>query len=818
MRKALRRTGWALAATGGLGVAGLGLAQAPAFRPAFRNSERPVATALPNNNAMPSGQVLPSGEYLVPVSDTTSSPMATLSRDANPRDEAARVELALLAEPMLFSYSLSAQAQNGTIEIRGYVPNPAVRGFTLKVAGQQTALKVLDRMQIHATLSTRTSVESPDLIRRSAKELLDVSFGEMGRRLDLRVDARGRVTVSGSVPTMDDKLAISRKLRRVGGCTSVDNQATVPAADRIQTTEAMTPPPGTLLTKPIETRVERPVLTTPPPVVSTPPAPTPTFPPKLTLPTPSTLPKSPVTASSTGTPPPAPIVVPTPSSRPIPPSLPPVPVSPVIQSTPVMPIITSANTPPLPPPPMPSTTAPAAQNWQPTGTVREKPATVTSPIPSTPSLPPLALPAAPSLSKPSVQVPIIENVKDPVTPMPSVQVKVPQPSATRAREDKPTYRPAVAPDAVSVKAVDPPVASARPPIAVALPETVKPVVAVPTVPPPPSIAPKEVLPTPAPTPRREEQPSTSVVTRPSLPPLPTIKPADILPTPLPTLPTLPTTRPVDTLTLPAARPSEPLPLPTPRPRIEPTTPTPVLPAPAPAPTTLTPPLPVLKTPEPKTSANPAPLPPLSTLPLPSVPGRTGGTESRTATQLKPYVTTGSITYGDEESPRKSATVATAPTTAPRPATSPIQQVAAVARPEPVVKPLPAPLPLPASPRPERLPPVSTALNMAAPGKSVPAPLPTVSEPVRLMPTPASPPAKPTTASTVVSPSSRIKERIETLCGQAARQVQVISRGGKHLQIELAVASEAEAQRLSKVILDMPELAPYEVDLRVELRP
>ncbi len=201
MRRVLRRTGWALAAAGGIGIAGPAAAQSPVMQ-----------------IIGPSGHVVEqTGEVL-------------LMTEGQARLEEGHVELGLLADPMLFSYGLGAHVQQGatlTLEVRGFVPTEAARDQALKVARAQTSLHVIDRLKIQPNLATRCSIDKPENIQRAAKELLEDAFPEHGRGMDVRCDARGRVTVAGRVASFEDRLLVSRKLRQVSGCSCVANQLEV---------------------------------------------------------------------------------------------------------------------------------------------------------------------------------------------------------------------------------------------------------------------------------------------------------------------------------------------------------------------------------------------------------------------------------------------------------------------------------------------------------------------------------------------------------------------------------------------------------------
>jgi hypothetical protein len=200
MRRALRRAGWALAAAGGIGIA------APA-----------TAQTQPVEILGPGGHVEQTGEVVIMT-------------EAKARLEEGQVELGLLADPMLFSYGLGTRVQGATLEVRGFVPNEDVRDQALKVAREQTTLHVIDKLKIQPNLATRCSVDKPEHIQRAAKELLEEAMPAYGRGMDVKCDARGRVTVTGSVASNEDRVLVSRKLRQVSGCSCVANQLEVVAA------------------------------------------------------------------------------------------------------------------------------------------------------------------------------------------------------------------------------------------------------------------------------------------------------------------------------------------------------------------------------------------------------------------------------------------------------------------------------------------------------------------------------------------------------------------------------------------------------------
>lgn len=66
-------------------------------------------------------------------------------------------------------------------------------------------------------------------------------------------------------------------------------------------------------------------------------------------------------------------------------------------------------------------------------------------------------------------------------------------------------------------------------------------------------------------------------------------------------------------------------------------------------------------------------------------------------------------------------------------------------------------------------------------------------------------------------SELIKQRIETVFRGSVRDVNVRATSDKQLRITLHVVRPSEGQAIGKRIMDLPELAPYQVDLQVPLQ-
>jgi hypothetical protein len=138
------------------------------------------------------------------------------------------IEISWLADPVTFPYYLEAHVTPKAVEVRGYVPNKAVRDHALKIAQVYSSVPVIDSMKEHPSLLVRPGQISPQQLQSSAQSSLRVALPKQHPQLKVDVANDGKVYVIGSVNTYEEKVAVSQCLRRLHGCTSVQNLTAVP--------------------------------------------------------------------------------------------------------------------------------------------------------------------------------------------------------------------------------------------------------------------------------------------------------------------------------------------------------------------------------------------------------------------------------------------------------------------------------------------------------------------------------------------------------------------------------------------------------------
>jgi hypothetical protein len=137
------------------------------------------------------------------------------------------VEVAWLADPVTFPYYLEAHATASQLEVRGYVPNKAVREHAMRIAQVYSSLPVVDSIKEHPSLLVKPSQMSPLQLQSSVLSSLKVALPKNYQQLKAECGSDGKVYVVGTVSTYEEKMAVSHSLRRLHGCTSVENLTTV---------------------------------------------------------------------------------------------------------------------------------------------------------------------------------------------------------------------------------------------------------------------------------------------------------------------------------------------------------------------------------------------------------------------------------------------------------------------------------------------------------------------------------------------------------------------------------------------------------------
>jgi hypothetical protein len=138
-----------------------------------------------------------------------------------------KVESAWLTDPATFPWPLAARVSGTVLHVSGEVPSQAVRQQALKIAGEQCGLAVIDAIKINGSLLRPIGVGGDEPLEQLATDHVHKYLGEQAQGIQVSTRSNGQVTLTGSIGSHEEKLAVGQSLRAVKGCTGVVNQLEV---------------------------------------------------------------------------------------------------------------------------------------------------------------------------------------------------------------------------------------------------------------------------------------------------------------------------------------------------------------------------------------------------------------------------------------------------------------------------------------------------------------------------------------------------------------------------------------------------------------
>ena len=152
-------------------------------------------------------------------------------------------EIAWLGNPATFHENLTPALAGDYLEIRGSVSSEAAPMVAMRLAREASRMPVVD----HAEIASVPVLASPDRplnsVYKDAVQALYHGVPQLSRGLTISTLDRGEVVVRGEVPTLEDKLAVSRCLKLVAGCNCVRNQVRTRMKSAVTSTVAAVPKP-----------------------------------------------------------------------------------------------------------------------------------------------------------------------------------------------------------------------------------------------------------------------------------------------------------------------------------------------------------------------------------------------------------------------------------------------------------------------------------------------------------------------------------------------------------------------------------------------
>ena len=146
-------------------------------------------------------------------------------------EAATNVQVAWLADPGLFQCTLSARITEKGMELSGYVASEPAHQKAVAIARALCAGPVVDHVKIHFGVPIQMSHgAAPAELAQLASAALAEAMGDKVLSLRVTCPSAGRVEITGSVPTLEDKLRVSKCMKTLTGCTHIINRTTAPGS------------------------------------------------------------------------------------------------------------------------------------------------------------------------------------------------------------------------------------------------------------------------------------------------------------------------------------------------------------------------------------------------------------------------------------------------------------------------------------------------------------------------------------------------------------------------------------------------------------
>lgn len=141
--------------------------------------------------------------------------------------ESMRIHIEFLADPLISATDIAPSVRNGKMILKGNVNNNTVANNALALASRLTTCKVISEIRTWPVSFNKTDKLSVETLQANTNKVVSTELLTSYPKLTVAVSAEGTVIASGPVVTLEDKLEISKRLRKVTGCQRVVNKMAV---------------------------------------------------------------------------------------------------------------------------------------------------------------------------------------------------------------------------------------------------------------------------------------------------------------------------------------------------------------------------------------------------------------------------------------------------------------------------------------------------------------------------------------------------------------------------------------------------------------
>lgn len=141
--------------------------------------------------------------------------------------ESMRIHIEFLADPLISTTDIAPSVKNGKMVLIGNANNNTIANNAVALASKLTTCKVVSEIRIWPISFNKTTKVPVETLQANTNKVVSAEFQTAYPKLSSAVSEDGSIIVSGPVVSLEDKLEISKRLRKVTGCQRVVNKMTV---------------------------------------------------------------------------------------------------------------------------------------------------------------------------------------------------------------------------------------------------------------------------------------------------------------------------------------------------------------------------------------------------------------------------------------------------------------------------------------------------------------------------------------------------------------------------------------------------------------
>ena len=137
---------------------------------------------------------------------------------------AMEIQLEFLADTSISNTDIHAYFRKGKLVIKGNANQQSVAKKAKSLGEKVTTIPIQDEIRVWPFPTYVTQKSSQENLQKAAEKCVHMELGALYPKLKALAQADGTIVVKGPIISLEDKLEVSKKLRKIPGCTRVENQ------------------------------------------------------------------------------------------------------------------------------------------------------------------------------------------------------------------------------------------------------------------------------------------------------------------------------------------------------------------------------------------------------------------------------------------------------------------------------------------------------------------------------------------------------------------------------------------------------------------